>query len=251
MELPIELSVFWYVQISSNYQRNVRGADFERRLAWFLMRNADLSSDHTWLHEGVRKNSAVWLENLVWWYLRPSHRNHLTFLVSDTLILGIYFLSPTPSSSFRGIFFSHQLPSTDVPIVKRERRTTKQTSSDFSLTTNGWRCLLSVLLLVTSLASVGKQQHRTMFDHPQSIIFFFSRNGNHWWTLLMQWETLLMRGMKTFACWFRIVTTQRKRKERTLRLRWCIIPWVPWIAFRQQLFQGRLFSALEVAPTID
>ena len=42
----------------------------------------------------------------------------------------------------------------------------------FLLTTNGLRCLLSVLLFVTTLATVGKQHHRTMFDHPQSIIFF-------------------------------------------------------------------------------
>ena len=55
-----------------------------------------------------------------------------------------------------------------------ERRTTKPAGSVFSLTTNGLHYLRSALLLVASLATVGKQHHRTMFDHPQSIIFFSS-----------------------------------------------------------------------------
>ena len=135
------------------------------------------------------------------WYTYSWNR----FPVTHTLL----FLS-------RNLFLTSTAIDWCANIVKRERRTTKQTSSVFSLTTNGLRCLLSVLLFVTSLAKVGKQQHRTIFDHPQGIIFFFSRNGNCSWTLLMQWVVLLMRRMKTFACWCRIVASQRKRKERTL-----------------------------------
>ena len=81
-------------------------------------------------------------------------------------------MPPTPSSFFRGIFSHlncHQLMSRS---SRGRDEQQSQLAVFFLLTTNGLRCLLSVLLFVTTLATVGKQHHRTMFDHPQSIIFF-------------------------------------------------------------------------------